>query len=214
MLDDFFSSDIDYETLNDMDLIVLINMHDGGAMRTLLYRYKKMVEQITTNYYLPGGDRDDLVQEGFIGLLKAVRDFDDSRSERFDWFASLCIRRQVITALKTATRQKHWSLNHSISLSKELHSEGTSTMIDVLVDPMSQEPERIIALKEMIEEATKNICSSLSNLELQMFLLYVNGLSYKEIGERLGVKDKSVTNGMFRVQKKLKGIRLKIEHES
>ena len=207
------SNDNNYQSLSDLDLLALANDNDDDeAMLVLIYRYKKLVKQITNSYYLPGADRDDLIQEGLIGLFKAIRDFKPTKNSRFDLFANLCIKRQVITALKTATRQKHQSLNQSISLYKPLQAdENSNSIIDILEDERVQDPEIKITAKETLDELTTNISITVSPLEHKMFLLYIDGATYKSISERLQVSEKCVTNGMFRVQKKLKQLKLRMD---
>jgi RNA polymerase sporulation-specific sigma factor len=202
----------DHESRSDVELVRLANSSDDEAMFALMYRYRALVRSISSNYYLPGADRDDLMQEAFIGLFKAIRDFDPMRNERFDLFASMCVRRQIITALKTATRQKHLALNYALSLHKPLQpDENSGSIIDLLEDAQAQDPESLLANRETLEELSIAISATMSPLEYNMFLLYINGSTYKEIANKLKVNERAVTNGMYRVQKKLKKIKLQME---
>jgi len=194
----------DYKTLDDIVLVEKAQNGDRYAADTLIDRYKAFVRIKTRAYFLVGADRDDIVQEGMIGLFKAIRDYSPDKQASFKYFADICITRQIITAVKTATRQKHSPLNSYISLSKPAYEdESERTLIEMLSLRTSLNPEEIMIDKENLESTEQKIRKSLSAFELEVMELYVSGKSYTEIAQLLGKEPKSIDNAIQRVKKKI-----------
>jgi RNA polymerase sporulation-specific sigma factor len=191
--------------LTDEDLVVLARTGDAWAIETLLIRYRNYARAKARSYFLQGGDREDIVQEGMIGLFKAVRSFKENKQSSFRAFAELCISRQIITAIKTATRQKHIPLNSYVSLNKPVPSEGNDTraMIDVLPTLEASDPLEI--LMNTADFASLKTCFDeiLSGLEGEVLLLFLEGRSYQEIAEHLGRHVKSIDNALQRIKRKI-----------
>ena len=192
-------------TLTDEDLVVLARTGDAWAAETLLVRYRNYARAKARSYFLIGADREDIVQEGMIGLFKATRDFRPDRQSSFRAFAELCITRQIITAIKTATRQKHIPLNSYVSLNKPVASEESDTrsLIDVLPTLEASDPLEI--LLNTADFASLKTCFDeiLTGLEGEVLLLYLDGSSYQEIAEHLGRHVKSIDNALQRIKRKI-----------
>lgn len=194
----------DYKILDDIVLVEKAQNGDRRAADTLIDRYKTFVRVKTRAYFLVGADRDDIVQEGMIGLFKAIRDYSPDKQASFKYFADICITRQIITAVKTATRQKHSPLNSYISLSKPAYEdESERTLIEMLSLRTSLNPEEIMIDRENLKITEQKIRKSLSKFELEVMELYINGKSYTEIAEQLGKEPKSIDNAIQRVKKKI-----------
>ena len=194
----------DYQALDDDLLVNMSKDGDRRAADTLIERYKSFVRAKTRAYFLVGADRDDIVQEGMIGLFKAIRDFSSDKQASFKYFADICITRQIITAVKTATRQKHSPLNSYISLSKPVYDdESERTLIEMLSLRTSSNPEDIMIDRENLKSTEQRIRKSLSKFELEVMELYISGKSYTEIAEKLGKQPKSIDNAIQRVKKKI-----------
>ena len=177
---------------------------DGDALEYLLNKYKNFVRAKARSYFLIGADREDIVQEGMIGLYKAIRDFRPSKMASFRAFAELCITRQIITAIKTATRQKHRPLNSYVSLNKPAYDEESDRMlIDVLSSVKVSNPEDIIIGQEDYSTIESKMGKLLSPLEMQVLRKYIEGKSYFEVADELGRSVKSVDNALQRVKNKL-----------
>lgn len=156
------------------------------------------------SYFMMGGDREDIIQEGMIGLYKAIRDFRTDRLASFRAFAELCITRQIITAIKTATRQKHIPLNTSVSLDKPVYDEESDrTLLDVISGSVLDDPEDLMIHKEDFIHMEGEINKVLSGLEKQVLSLYLEGQSYQEISDELNRQVKSVDNALQRIKRKL-----------
>ncbi len=193
-----------FTSLNDAEIAVLAKEEDGLASEYLLNKYKNFVRAKARTYFLVGADREDLIQEGMIGLYKAIRDFRPERQVSFRAFAELCITRQIITAIKAATRQKHKPLNSYISLNKPVYDEESDrTLIDILTSSKVLTPEDIIIDKEDVVSIESKIDEMLSGLESDVLRLYLMGKSYQEIAEQLRRHVKSVDNALQRVKNKL-----------
>ncbi len=187
--------------LSDEEIVLLAQNGNEAALEHIIIRYRNFVYQKANKFFLVGSDRDDLVQEGMIGLYEAVKAFASGKTT-FRSFAGLCIRRQMISAIKTATRNKHKPLNSYVSLNNEdFVAESSASLIDSPASP--QNPEAIVIDKENLSGIETTINSTLSKLELEVLMLYLNGLSYQEIAESVGKDIKSVDNAIFRVKKKL-----------
>lgn len=180
--------------------------HDGNnqALEYLIDKYKNFVKAKARSYFLIGADREDIIQEGMIGLFKAIRDFQDDKLSSFKAFAELCITRQMITAIKTATRQKHIPLNSYVSLDKPLYDEESDrTLLDVIVGSKVSDPEESIINQEDFDSIEFKMSEILSELEQKVLALYLDGRSYQEISSDLNRHVKSIDNALQRVKRKL-----------
>lgn len=195
----------DYEALGDEELLRRLRAGDADAEEALYMRYKPVVRSRARTYFLVGADREDIIQEGMIGLYKAVCDYEFDKQASFRVFAELCITRQIITAIKSATRKKHIPLNTYVSLSRPVYDDGESerTLIDVLQTARVSDPEEALIGRESYEAIARDIETILSPLERQSLALYLQGLSYQQIAAALGRSTKCVDNAIQRVKKKL-----------
>ncbi|MGE5495664.1 MAG: RNA polymerase sporulation sigma factor SigH [Burkholderiales bacterium] len=192
-----------YEDMPDESLAELAR-DDGDALEYLLNKYKNFVRAKARSYFLIGADREDIVQEGMIGLYKAIRDFRQTRLTTFRAFAELCVTRQIITAIKTATRQKHKPLNSYVSLNKPMFDEESDrTLIDIVASGKISNPEDIIIGREDFSIIESKMGKLLSPLEMQVLRKYIEGKSYYEIAADLNRSVKSVDNALQRVKNKL-----------
>ena len=178
--------------------------HDGKAADYIVNKYRNFVKSKARAYFLVGADRDDIIQEGMIGLYKATRDFRGDKLSSFRAFAELCITRQIITAIKTATRQKHIPLNSYVSLNKPLYDEESDrTLLDVIIEGRASNPEELIIGQEDLSSIHAKIDEVLSSLEQEVLRSYLDGKSYQEIADNLGRHVKSIDNALQRVKRKL-----------
>jgi RNA polymerase sigma-H factor len=192
--------------LEDLQLVIKARNGDGGAMDALIRRYTGFVRLKASSYFLAGGDSEDLIQEGLIGLYKAVRDFRSDKETSFRSFAELCITRQIITAIKTATRFKHAPLNTYVSFSQTpagQDSEGDCTLGDALPGPTVDEPSVVVISTEELQSLVFCLGTGLSGLEADALRLYLEGASYEEMAERLEVDTKTIDNALQRVKRKI-----------
>lgn len=193
-----------YENMPDEDVVALCRENDALAVEFLLNKYKNFVRSKARSYFLIGADHEDIVQEGMIGLYKAIRDFRPEKLSSFRAFAELCITRQIITAIKTATRQKHIPLNSYVSLNKPLYDEESDrTLLDVCAEGHSSNPEELIISQEDVRGIHQRIDEVLSDLEQEVLAAYLDGKSYQEIADNLGRHVKSIDNALQRVKRKL-----------
>lgn len=191
-----------YIELADEELVKLSHDGDELALEYLIERYKYFVRSKARSYFLVGADHEDIIQEGMIGLYKAARDYKEESS--FRSFAELCITRQMITAIKTATRQKHIPLNSYVSLNKPAFDDDSErTVEDALLQDCANDPEELIINQENVSDIENKLNEMLSPLEKKVMVLYLEGKSYVEIGELLGRHTKSVDNALQRVKRKL-----------
>ena len=194
----------DYSQFTDEELLVRLRDGEEAIMDYLIGKYKGLVRKRTKSLYLLGADYDDLLQEGMIGLYKAIRDYKQEKLSSFRAFAELCITRQIITAIKTATRQKHIPLNSYISLNKPLYDEESDrTLLDVIMEGKASNPEEIIINREDLVTIHEKINDVLSGLEQDVLIAYLDGKSYQEIADALGRHVKSIDNALQRVKHKL-----------
>ncbi|MCM3744795.1 RNA polymerase sporulation sigma factor SigH [Sporosarcina luteola] len=194
----------DFTGLSDEELLVRIHEGSTDALDFLITKYQSFVKMKARSYFMMGGDREDIIQEGMIGLYKAIRDFRTDRLASFRAFAELCITRQIITAIKTATRQKHIPLNTSVSLDKPVFDEESDrTLLDVLTGSVLDDPEDLMIHKEEFIHMEGEINKVLSGLEKQVLSLYLEGQSYQEISDELNRQVKSVDNALQRIKRKL-----------
>ncbi|MDO4568016.1 MAG: RNA polymerase sporulation sigma factor SigH [Clostridia bacterium] len=197
-----------YLDASDAELVRLARGDDSQALELLYERYKSLVRIKARPYYILGADRDDIVQEGMIGLFKAIRDYNPEKHAAFRTFADLCIQRQILTAIQNASRQKHSPLNTYVSLSTPLAGDDPDrTLIDVMPLREHTNPEDIVISNESLERLHVGLVQNLTRLELQVLTLYVRGLSYQEIAKRLGKGVKTVDNALQRVKRKVLRLR-------
>lgn len=194
----------DYETMPDELVVDWANDGDRLAQEHLIRKYKNFVRAKARSYFLVGADTEDIIQEGMIGLFKAIRDFNIEKNSNFRAFADLCVKRQIITAIKSATRQKHIPLNSYVSLSKPIYDdESERTLLDVLKGRKSMNPETLYISREEVSSIKERIGKILSKLEWEVLTCYLAGESYQEIAEDLNRPVKSIDNALQRVKKKL-----------
>ena len=191
--------------LSDDTLVARYRLGDVEALDALLERYRRFVRSKARGYFLVGADFDDIEQEGMIGLYKAVRDFRDDRQASFRAFAELCITRQIITAIKTATRQKHQPLNQYVSISGVRGGDDANERsVEALLDDHNvADPADEVVSGERMDAMRDSMARLLSGLEVDVLRLYVEGRSYQEIGEELGRHVKSIDNALQRIKRKL-----------
>ncbi len=174
------------------------------AQEYLLHKYRNFVRAKARSYFLIGAEREDIIQEGMIGLYKAIRDFKSDRQSSFRAFAELCVTRQIITAIKTATRQKHIPLNSYISLNKPIYEEDSDrTLLDVISGVRVANPEDMVISREEFEDIESKMNSILSDLEWRVLMSYLDGKSYQEIAVDIDRHVKSIDNALQRVKRKL-----------
>ena len=191
--------------LEDLQLVMRARNGDGKALDELIRRYHGFVRLKASSYFLAGGDAEDLIQEGLIGLYKAVRDFSPEKSS-FRSFAELCVTRQIITAIKTATRFKHAPLNTYVSFSHTpagQESEADCTLGDALPGPSVDDPSVCVISTEELQSLVFTLGSGLSKLEADALKLYLEGESYETMAERLGCDTKTIDNALQRVKRKV-----------
>ncbi len=193
-----------FENVLDEELVLYAHEGDEAALEHLINKYKNFVRAKARSYFLIGADREDIVQEGMIGLYKAIRDFRNDKLSSFRAFAELCITRQIITAIKTATRQKHIPLNSYVSLNKPIYDEESDrTLLDILTAAKITDPEELIISREELVSIESKIGEILSGLELEVLMSYLQGKSYQEIACDLDRHVKSIDNALQRVKRKL-----------
>lgn len=196
--------------VDDGYLIALAKQGDPTAYDRIVRRYYGFVRLKASSYFLAGGDSDDLIQEGLIGLYKAVRDYRTDRESSFRNFAELCITRQIITAVKTATRNKHTPLNQYVSFSATPASamDGEPTLEEIIPGPLVHNPVNQVISTEELQSLVACLSSALSELESRVLALYLDGYSYEQVGERLDCDSKTVDNALQRVKRKV-GVHLR-----
>jgi len=193
----------DYEQLSDEDVIKLIRSGDKNALDYIMNKYKNVVNIKVSKYFIIGAEKEDIVQEGLIGLYKAVKSFDMEKDNSFKTFANLCIERQLITAIKTSNRQKHMPLNSYLSLNMSAYEdEESDTVIDVFDSNSIEDPLDTITKKEYYIEIENAIDKSLSNFEKKVLNRFAKGESYVQIADKLNTPVKSVDNAIQRIRKK------------
>ena len=193
-----------FEHLTDEVLVEQVHLGNTDALDFLISKYRLFVKAKARSYFLIGADKEDIIQEGMIGLYKAIRDFKEDKLASFRAFAELCITRQIITAIKTATRQKHIPLNSYISLDKPIYDEESErTLMDIITSPISEDPEYLMINREDYHHLEQKMSEVLSELEQQVLIRYLEGQSYNEISEELNRHVKSIDNALQRVKRKL-----------
>jgi RNA polymerase sporulation-specific sigma factor len=194
----------EYELMVDEDVVEYAREGSAVALEFMINKYKNFVRAKARSYFLVGADREDIIQEGMIGLYKAIRDFRSDKLSSFRAFAELCITRQIITAIKTATRQKHIPLNSYVSLNKPIYDEDSDrTLLDVLSGTKVSDPEELIINREEFGDIEEKMGEILSELEWKVLMAYLDGKSYQEIAVELHRHVKSIDNALQRVKRKL-----------
>ncbi|WEK53827.1 MAG: RNA polymerase sporulation sigma factor SigH [Candidatus Cohnella colombiensis] len=195
---------IDYDFKADEDIVEMVRFGNSDALEFLINKYRNFVRAKARSYFLIGAEREDIVQEGMIGLYKAIRDFKGDKLASFKAFAELCITRQIITAIKTATRQKHIPLNSYVSLDKPIYDEDSDrTLLDVICGSRVCDPEEMLINQEEFYGLEDKMSEILSDLERKVLMLYLDGRSYQEIAVDLDRHVKSIDNALQRVKRKL-----------
>lgn len=195
---------LDFVGESDEHIVVIAKTGDYRAQECLIGRYENFVKLKSKSYFLVGADKEDIYQEGMIGLYKAMRDYNEEKLSSFKAFAELCVTRQIITAIKTATRQKHIPLNTYVSLNKPIYEEESDrTLLDVISSINISNPEELIIGREEMKRIQYEIGNVLSDLELQVLNSYIDGRSYQEIACTLDREPKSIDNALQRVKRKL-----------
>jgi RNA polymerase sporulation-specific sigma factor len=191
--------------VDDKYLIALAKQGNAGAYDRIVRRYHGFVRLKASSYFLAGGDADDLIQEGLVGLYKAIRDYRTDRESSFRNFAELCITRQIITAVKTATRNKHTPLNQYVSFSSSAAptADGEPTLDEIIPGSPVHDPVNQVISSEELRALVACISTALSELESRVLALYLDGHSYEEVGRRIGCDCKTVDNALQRVKRKV-----------
>ena len=193
-----------FEEKLDEEVVIQAKKGDVRAQEYMINKYENFVKSKAKSYFLIGADKEDIYQEGMIGLYKAIRDFKTDKLSSFKAFAELCVTRQIITAIKTATRQKHIPLNTYVSLNKPIYDEESDrTLLDVLSEAKVADPEELIISKEELKHIHSEIGEVLSSLEMEVLMSYLDGKSYQEIACDLDRHAKSIDNALQRVKRKL-----------
>ncbi|WP_425509542.1 RNA polymerase sporulation sigma factor SigH [Virgibacillus ihumii] len=192
------------QMLGDDEVIQLIHQGNSQALDFLITKYLSFVRAKSRTYFIIGADQEDIVQEGMIGLYKAIRDYDGDKLSSFRAFAELCVTRQIITAIKTATRQKHIPLNSYVSLDKPIFDEESDrTLLDVIAGSKSIDPQDLLVNRENMGHMEGKLSELLSELEKKVLHLYLDGRTYQEISVELKRHEKSIDNALQRVKRKL-----------
>jgi len=194
-----------FESMTDEEIVLGVkDDNDAIAQEYLINKYRNFVRAKARSYFLIGAEREDIIQEGMIGLYKAIRDFRNDKLSSFRAFAELCVTRQIITAIKTATRQKHIPLNSYVSLNKPIYDEDSDrTLLDVLSGSKISDPEELVISREEFIDIEEKMGEILSDLEWKVLMSYLDGKSYQEIAVELERHVKSIDNALQRVKRKL-----------
>ncbi len=194
-----------FDSMADEEVVLIAQQQDNvPAQEYLLHKYRNFVRLKARSYFLIGAEREDIIQEGMIGLYKAIRDFKKDKQASFRAFAELCVTRQIITAIKTATRQKHIPLNSYVSLNKPIYEEDSDrTLLDIISGMRAANPEDMVISREEFDDIESKMNSILSDLEWRVLMSYLDGKSYQEIAADLDRHIKSVDNALQRVKRKL-----------
>ena len=193
-----------YKAFTDDELVTMARNGDVDAEEYLIQKYRDTAKSRARLYFMVGGDKEDIVQEGMIGIFKAIRSYDPEKEASFRTFAELCISRQIITAIKQAGRLKHSPLNTSVSLWKPVSEEDNgNTLADILSSDSNSDPETVLLLTEIIDYVTKEDSKVFSELEMKVWMEYIQGKSCAQIAEEMGRTPKSVDNAIQRTKRKI-----------
>lgn len=200
----YFKAINNYKDMSDEDLINIIKSGDKLALEFLIDKYKELVNMKTSKFFMVGGDKEDIMQEGLIGLYKAIKNYNPEKQNSFKTFANLCIERQLITAIKSSNRQKHMPLNSYLSLNTSAYEDDEeSNLLDVFdAHNKMEDPLEMITKQEYYKTVENAIDKSLSDFEKQVLSRYMQGESYVQIAERLDTPVKSIDNAIQRIRKK------------
>ena len=207
----FYCENKDYDNISDEDLIEIIKSGDKGAFDYLINKYKELVNMKVGKYFIIGAERDDIIQEGLIGLFKAIKGYKPDMQNSFKSFANMCIERQLITAIKTSNRQKHMPLNSYLSLNISAYDEeegdSDTSLMDIFDSELIEDPLDTITKKEYYQDLESTIDKTLSDFEKKVLNKYINGKSYIQIADELDTTVKSIDNAIQRIRKKaIKGL--------
>src|SRR5690625_4002399 len=195
---------VPFHSLVDEEVLTHVQQGNEIAVEYLIKKYERIVRKKANTYFLIGSDRDDVVQEGLIGLYKAICDYDENKRSSFRSFAELCITRQIITSIKSATRLKHTPLTSYVSIYKPIHDdESERTLLDTIINFAASDPKELIENKEKYLYIQRELMKPLTRLEWSVLRLYLEGLSYEEIAFSLGRHEKSIDNALQRVKRKV-----------
>lgn len=194
---------MDYSRQSDNEIIERISDGDDDALEFMMKKYGSLVKKEIRTVYIIGAETEDLVQEGMIGLFKAIKDFEPDKGASFPTFATLCIKRQIKTAITASNRQKHKPLNTYISIYAESNEKGTLLGEDIADTKDDANPEKLVLVRERNNVLNERIASELSSLERKVLKLYLDGLSYADIAAALSKTEKSVDNALWRIRSKL-----------
>lgn len=198
------SFDYSFENNNDEEILLEIKNGNDKALEFLISKYRNLVNSKVTKYYIIGAEKEDIVQEGLIGLFKAIKDYDNTKQNSFKSFASLCIERQIITAIKTSNRQKHLPLNSSLSLNNTISdNDNESSFLEIINAQNVEDPLETITKKEYYTNIKEKLNENLSDFEKKVLYSYIEGNSYISIAEKLDMPVKSIDNAIQRIRKKL-----------
>lgn len=199
----FYSVDTNYNSMSDEQLISLVKADDKYALDFIIEKYKNLVNMKVSKYFIIGAEKEDIVQEGMIGLFKAIQGFDNTKQNSFKTFANMCIERQLITAIKTSNRQKNIPLNGYISLNTPAYEEDEdTTVLEVFDSHQTEDPLDTITKKEYYKRVEDAIDKNLSDFEKQVLARFIKGESYVTIAEKLNTPVKSIDNAIQRIRKK------------
>lgn len=199
----FYMTSDNYKNMNDEDLIEIIKSGDKNALEYLISKYKELVNMKVSKYFIIGAEKEDIVQEGLIGLFKAVKSYKSDKQNSFKTFANMCIERQLITAIKSSNRQKHMPLNSYLSLNTAAYEEDEdSSLLEVFNAHQMEDPLETITKQEYYESVERAMDKSLSSFEKQVLNRYIQGESYVQIAQKLDTPVKSIDNAIQRIRKK------------
>lgn len=199
----FYSVDNNYNSMSDEQLISLVKADDKYALDFIIEKYKDLVNMKVGKYFIIGAEKEDIIQEGMIGLFKAIQGFDNTKQNSFKTFANMCIERQLITAIKTSNRQKHMPLNGYLSLNNAAYDEDEdTTVLEVFDSHQTEDPLDTITKKEYYRRVEEAIDKNLSDFEKQVLARFIKGESYVQIAEKLDTPVKSIDNAIQRIRKK------------
>ena len=188
--------------MTDEELAIKAKQGDTNALNELFANYKNLVNKISRSYFLLGGEFEDIIQEGMIGLYKAIQNFSENKNASFKTFASMCIKHQIISAIKVASSQKNMVLSSALPISEQSDEDDDGAIEIILPSPLPQ-PDQTVFEKESISELQEKIKKSLSPLEIKVLALYLKGFSYNEIAEKGNISKKSIDNALTRIKNKL-----------
>ena len=199
----FYSVENNYNSMSDEQLISLVKADDKYALDFIIEKYKDLVNMKVSKYFIIGAEKEDIIQEGMIGLFKAIQGFDTTKQNSFKTFANMCIERQLITAIKTSNRQKHMPLNGYLSLNTAAYDEDEdTTVLEVFDSHQTEDPLDTITKKEYYKRVEDAIDKNLSDFEKQVLARFIKGESYVTIAEKLDTPVKSIDNAIQRIRKK------------